>query len=79
MRDEIRAESFKGDGRFTESIGVFFGEFVHVQRLCPHKDVDPLGICVYAKDEYAVHEIDGEDNKVGFYLSCFVISGLRRY
>ena len=40
----------------------------HVQRLCPRKDVDPPGTCAYAKGEYAVHEIDGESNKVCTFL-----------
>ena len=34
------------------------------KKLCKNKDVSPPGDLIYSKDDYSIHEIDGEEHKV---------------
>lgn len=34
------------------------------QKVCPHKHTPPPGLLIYAKDEYAIYEVDGEEHKL---------------
>jgi len=39
-----------------------------MKKVCPLKDEPPPGEVIYEKDGYAIHELDGEEHKVGSSL-----------
>ena len=53
---------------FDESFDIFGDEYADLdfcKKVCPLKDEYPPGDLIYGKDGYAIHQLDGEEHKVG--------------